>query len=342
VSGRERTRRWNAAARYGGIVLLCASALDARAAEEGVELEWTAPTDCPGPSAAQQEIASASPPGTRLLPTSVSVSIQHQEDGFHGFVTVRAAGRVRTRELVGTSCAEVADAIAVVVSLLVTEVQGSAPAAPPPAVSAPPPPAAQTATPQATEPRPARSSGLTDAGPAARKPRADARRPAADVRVRSGLGVGLLPDTSVGIAAAAGVNWGAFRSFVELDRWEGVHPEVERSGVPIASSRLGLGGTFCVGGSGRVAVEGCAGARAVMLEASSDDVEDETRDSGWFPAALLRSGVAWSVSDALRLGTDLELQAPLRRVLFRREPNDVVYALPFVAPAGLVTVTWSP
>jgi len=303
-------------------------------AQGDIELQWTAPPACPGSEGVRHEVERAMSQVASPRPLHASVVIDRSAGGWHADVDVQ--GGTYHRSFDAPSCDELASAVGLVLSLVVSD-QAEATAEP----------LAKQATSDvqktssAEEPRPA----VSPRNEVTSKPRvppapSSGRRVHPAARLAAGAALGYLPDTSVGVELGGGLEVGSERVFVELERWGGMHPEVTRSGVPIVASRVGLGPTACVGTRTRMSVDACAGLRAVLIDASGDDMAEPRTDQGWFPSALARFGVAWRGSKSIGLGADLQIQAPLRRVEFRLDSGRSVAALPPLGAAATVALTW--
>lgn len=313
--------------------LVCSSAAHA---QSGVELSWTAPPECPGPEVVRREVEQAVPPGATMEPLRAAVAIRRSETGWHADVELTTAGRAEPRAFDAESCDELASAIGVVLSLVVTR-RSEGPEVVPD--EAEPEPSTAKAQP-AEVPVPSTLPEPSDSSPAPGDERQPAPPPYGVVRLGVGPALGYLPDSGLGVELGAGIGVGPERVLLEFERWAGVHSEVERAGVAIVASRIGFGPTACYGGWQRMRVEVCAGVRAVLIDASGDDVAHAETDQGWFPSAVFRAGAGWALASRVRLGASAQLQAPLRRVEFRFDPGGSIASLPPLGGALTADLTW--
>ena len=327
---RRALSRWEQGLLVGALVL-CARA---GWAQPALDLQWTAPPGCPGPDAVRREVEHATPGTGPVEPLRASVLIEQAPDGWHADVQLTTDGETHHRSFEAASCAELASAVGVVLSLVVAE-QAPATEETPDEHPAPSPVPVPTARPR-PELAPAATAPPTSGGAS----EVDEHRTQLLVRLALGTAVGYLPDTSGGIELGAGIGHERERLLVEFERWAGLHDEVERSGVAIVASRLGVGPTACVGNQHRFRVEACVGARAVLIEASGDDILAPGADQGWFGSTLLRLSARWELPGSLQVGAFAQGQVPLQRVEFHLAPRRTVDALPPWGAAFGGEVTW--
>lgn len=194
-------------------------------------LRWSAPEGCPSTEEVRAAIDRLSA-GTKTEPLlNIQGEVTHDPGGPYRLTLVMtdALGNVRERRVEGQSCSEVADAVAVIVSLSADPLGDlDSPASTPPA----PPPPSRASSPASTS-----SSEGFAVYPAA--PAAPSKRP---VRVGlsavTGFDLATLPALAPGVGAAAALD--LFRNIVEL-RGMAWFPQTARlRGSNTTTSDIGL------------------------------------------------------------------------------------------------------
>lgn len=352
-NGRDisRPRGLSAVATVAGVLLPWPGVAQPLAAAP-VELSWTAPRSCPDEGFVRGEVARLTRTragGEEPLRVRASVSSDARGRWRLELRTTRGALDA-TRVLEGPECAPLADAAALITSMMVDPDEALLAAVEP--TTPAPPPAATLASPEVPgevpRPRPETTAPPAAAPRRRRRPRSVPRPTLSAgaplrvvVGVAAGLDVGLLPGASGSVRAAAGVAWGPWRVELTGQYWPG-----SSAALP---TRPDVGGRFSLaaGGalacrdlaSGRVAEVGlCAGVEAGAVTGTSYGVTaTATASAPW--AAATASGAA-----GVRLGSRVTLRAqaaavvPVLRPDYRLENLGTVHRLPPVGFRGLFGV----
>ena len=308
-----------------------------------VELSWSAPESCPDEGFMRAEVTrlTGSPTGGGE-PLRVRASVSSDgPDRWRLELRTTRGGLDASRVLGGPACAPLADAAALIISMMVgpdaeTPLPSPAVAAVEPAPSQRPP--TETAAPVVVAtPRRRRARRV----PRTATPAPTRTPPRFFVGVGAGLDVGLLPGASASVRAAAGITIGPWRVELAGQYWPG-------SGV-VHPTRADVGGHFSLAGgsatvcrdlaSGRVAGVGlCAGVEVGAVTGTSYGVTaPATARAPW--AAATAGGVG-----ALRVGSRVALRlqvaavVPVLRPDYQLENIGTVHRLPAVGFRGLFGV----
>jgi len=312
-------------------------------AETPVELTWSAPRGCPDEAFVRAEVArltgSAAGGGAPLC-VRASVSANGSDQWRLELRSTRG-GYDTSRVLEGPACAPLADAAALIISMMLD----------PDAEAVVPSPVAAT-----EEPVPAQQPTTETVAPvvavaprrrrARRAPRAPALAPARTplrffVGVGAGLDVGLLPGASASVRAAAGLTVGPWRVELAGQYWPGssvVHP-----------TRADVGGHFSLAGgsatacrdlaAGRVAGVGlCAGVEVGAVTGTSYGVTAPATARAPWAAATAGAAGALRVGSHVALRLQVAAVIPVLRPDYQLENVGTVHRLPAAGFRGLFGV----
>ena len=313
---------------------LGALAVDARA-EDALRVAYEAPPECPDPRAAEA-ILSARVSSVVVSPDDVSASarirIASAEGEFEGTLeTADADGEPTTRTLVGASCRDVVDALAVVAAMGSGATRPSTPS-----------------TPSTPTPIPEKGSQLVEASRDADAPR---RVPASRSSMSAEMAVGLHGGVLTGATPSAAprgevvVSLGAWRrASTELVRFwprarlslgiAGSSASVERIATRFSLLAGGLDACPMRIGGDRFEVSPCARAELGTLSAEPRSFEGtRTRETRW----LAIGGVAVltaRIRPPVFIDATFGVVAPLQRDRFYFEPSTTVQQVGAVAVVG--------
>jgi hypothetical protein len=302
-------------------VAVCVPSLT-RAEPAGVSrpLEYSAPSECPDASAFSAQIAQRTALWAQAQPDlRVRVHVESNDGGVHGVLTLEVEGRSTRREVRGERCGDVAQALALIVAILVDPDADTRPLPELPATTAPPL--------AATSSRPPPAPG----GP-----------PATWI---PGAGMELAVTAGMADAAMLGQRW-----FLTLSREAADAPSVT---LRLAAGRDGTG-TMEHGGGASSALsrtslrfDGCGAAlterpftlsvcgfvEAGRLHAFGvHPVRSESENRGWFAVgAAVRAALRYRRVLSLEVGLDAGI--PLTRYRFEFE-GDALYETAPVVPGG--------
>ncbi|HEX6273407.1 MAG TPA: hypothetical protein VFZ53_10210 [Polyangiaceae bacterium] len=194
----------------------------ARAAPRGLELVWSAPEGCPS----QAEVVAAverlvgGPEAVLGRPLRADARVERSGERFRLALDWSTAAASAVRIVEGSTCAEVAQAAAVVIALaadpdtnLEELASGRADGAPEPPPLAPP----------SANPRPAPAPPLRPAEPAAARPARDEASAGSGVRAGAALELGSLPRAAPGVFIGGAFTFASFAlvldalTFVPMD-----------------------------------------------------------------------------------------------------------------------------
>ncbi len=279
-----------------------------------LELEWNAPSTCPGRQAVLDEVAhtlgsARAVSDATVVRVDVTRDATATTDRFLGTLRMTSGAQVHERRLEADDCAAVASAAALIMALAV---EGILPAAPPP--SPPPPPAAPPPAPRrspVTRPVPIEP----EAAPHATEP----------WRSRLVVSAAALADTATLPAVALGPDVGV--------GWSGSHGAL-RVGVSVHGaffpSRFGgvddTGGRFdllegllrgCAGyASGNLEVGPCLGLGVDHMSGSGRGSSVSLTGSGSWASAQGGALASWSLSRWLAVEALVGAAVPLARPTF--------------------------
>ncbi|MEP6865937.1 MAG: hypothetical protein ABJE66_35285 [Deltaproteobacteria bacterium] len=292
----------------------------ARIAHAGVDLAWHAPAACPDQVALRTAIVQRLDTAPDQIDLAVTVDVVATAEGF---VAHLALGDEK-RELTSTSCAELADAIAVVVARAGADAHVTAPEVIPAAPAVVAPVAAQVAA-QVGDAPVGRSVAAIP------RPRTSPWNAA--VRVAALAGTGVSPDLDIAGELAM---WASYRDFgVELagSRWAATTAEVGTlSGVEVGLSAVALRATWSPTEHVRGWIVGELGSQRGM----GVGFTDASAGSGRWSAVGAGAGFGWPIAPHLTAVVAGELEVAIERTAFALAGSDgsasTVYEAPRFAP----------
>lgn len=300
------------------LVLACGLApISARAEEPGgIELDWTAPAECPDRA---EEIASIQKrlraSTTRASAFRARAGITHEEGGFRVRIETDAGGVLHERSVDGERCEDVAEAAALIIALAIDP--GVAPKAPPSAPSPAPVPVA---------PPPARE---VDRAPSI------ARQPVAlrgTVGVFGALDAAALPAPAPGVGGALGLEVGRGRLAAYAAYFPRQRATVSGtgSGGDVGLALGGLAACFAFLRSGALSLHGCLEFEAGALSGEGFGVIVPGSGRALWLAPGAGFGGKLALSSALRLVLSFDALVPVSHRGFELSGLDEVYRPPFV------------
>lgn len=309
-------------------MLLSSAAARAAPGNPGVELGWVAPPGCPGEAAVRAEIERLAGrslgAGTGATLHAAAV-VSHGPRGWRAKIALIEDGELpREREIEGETCAEVADAAAVIVALAIDSAAGVLPP-PPLSVPLPPPPLSEPLPPPlphiAWRPRPpAFRLARPEARPAARSasPRRAAKSFDLGFKTMGGVDFRSLPAPAVGFGLGAFVSLSRNRIEVFVAGWL---PEVAAAPQrPYAGADISLvvgGARYCrllVGSP--LGLAGCGGIEIGAMTATSFGVPVSGAGSALWLAPELGVLGLLNPSHTVSLSFELTGLAPSTRQAF--------------------------
>lgn len=296
----------------------------ARIAHAGVDLVWHAPAACPDQVALRTAIVQRLDTSPDQIDLAVTVDVVATAEGF---VAHLAIGDEK-RELTSTSCAELADAIAVVVARAGADAHVSAPEVTPAAPAIVAPVAAPVAAPIAA---PVGDAPVVRSVAAVPRPRTSPWNAA--VRVAALAGTGVSPDLDVAGELAA---WASYRDFgVELagSRWAATTAEVGTlSGVEVGLSAVAIRATWSPTDHVRGWIVGELGSQRGM----GVGFADASAGSGRWSAVGAGAGFGWPIAPHLTAVVAGEVEVAIERTAFALAGSGgdsaTVYEAPRFAP----------
>lgn len=256
------------------------------AAAQAVDLTWDAPATCPGQDAVITRLR-ASPHATRPLRASARVT-QGAPDGRWRVHLETDDGLLHgERELDADTCAELVDAITLILTLTL-DAQPDAPPPPPPLLPPPPPP----------------------------PPRAPSATLRLSVRVQAGVDVGRLPSPAPLVSLAVSLGRGRWR--VEaLAAWVTPQQVALASGAGAELDALYGGARGCVVPHAReVEVRACGGLDVGVMRGEGFGLTHPAAGSSTWIGAALGGAVTWRARPWLALTAALDATVMLDRPSF--------------------------
>jgi len=270
----------------------------ARVAHAGVDLAWHAPAGCPDEAAVRTQIVENLDAPADQIDLAAAVDVVATSEGFVAQVT---AGD-ETRELTGTSCSELADAIAVIVAR-----GGGEPRAPLA------PPAARPEPRVVAEPPPAPPHNVEWNG---------------GLRVAMLAGNGFSPDTGVGGELGAWASYRAFAAELAAERWRATTADVAMgTGVEVGLTALAARVGWAPVRHVRTWVVGELGSQRGM----GIGFFGATGGSGRWVAAGAGGGVHWPIAPHVAAVGSAELEVAFERPRFSIGADATVYEAPRLA-----------
>jgi len=293
-------------------------AIDARAEERSIALEWEAPPGCPTRELVEERIAHVvGGRGARRTLRARALLIGMDDGSFHAEVELAAGGEHAARHVEGSSCSAVTDAVVLIVALAV---EPEAPAAAPTPAPAPTP----TATPEVE-----RTEAPT-------RPTGGVRAAQVFVSVAARLDVSSLPAPAFGGEAALGIRRRQLEIAVDgalVAVAQATLSDNRAVGADIRLSEIGTRGCYGLL-DGRMAVGPCAGLHARWLSAQGFGTARPREASALFGVASFGILGRASLSPSLALRASVDAMVPLSRPAFEIDGGESVYRVPTAAVRG--------
>lgn len=275
---------------------------------DGLELDWSAPPECPSRAHVLDEIERlAARRSGRAL--HANVRVEHRPSGYHGRVEIRAGQAFDERDVEGDSCAEIADASALLVALALdragtNDEPTSAPSPPPPSNAPPLPPSPPPAP-----------------GPARRESRESSRKPS-PLRLHLGAVVGfdafILPRSVATLRPTVAIS--VDRLYVGVEGF--VSPSVHKSlpGEPTKGARFDFFGVRIAGcwsfGSPRIHGGPCVGGGAMGVGTASFGVAQPRDIVTWTAIGTVEGRLFWRPRPFFEGVFEVILGRPLQELEF--------------------------
>jgi hypothetical protein len=293
----------------------------------GLDVEWSAPVDCPGPSAVEEAVHARLDDAFATTPASVRGRIRGKPGAWTLDLEVRTATAIDTRRVDDPDCATLGDAAALIIAVTIERAVESGAAREPLLRSiAPTMPMAM----QWIEP----TRELPSAPP--RDTTEPARRPSEirlGARAAAGVEVGALPGVGADIEVAALLQRRRFIAELAA-RYEpprpARYPDAPDAGGDLSLWAVGAAGCFAPA-TGRVQFPLCAGAEAGGIHGRGVGLPRPERDHLPWAAAKAGAGVSVAVLPWLRVTADAGVLVPLWRPRFSTDSRGPVHQ---AAPAA--------
>jgi hypothetical protein len=298
-----------------------------------VDLVWSAPSECPPRETVQAQVAKLTGEARASQPWRAIAIVERAADGlFELRLTMELDGHREERNLRATSCAELADATAVVLAVAVDGTRASETSPSPEAAPAPsePSPAfvAATANPSAAPtPEPIATTPAATAARTQVAATAEAAPPPAKPRTPSSFSLAAMGTQSLGQFGVSAFGAGLAVAW----RYGGMRVEVDAAWFPrshVYGSSTGAEGDFGLWLAGLtgcwsplrgpVALAGCAGGEAGRVEAEGSGSRVATAVAAQSPWVALKGGalLVWNVTPAIALRAGADAVFPLVRDTF--------------------------
>jgi hypothetical protein len=333
VGYRAGVRRSAIALHFAVVCAACLGALPARAAE----LRWSAPDDCASRGAAQEQIERlVGRPLTEVDGVDFVASIERasaHEYRVTLHTILRDDGKPRTRVLIGSSCAEVADAAAVAIAIAI---EGRDDIEPEPAPGPPQRAAPVVAQPAAPNPSAQPAPVAPGASTADAAPRSDAVRLA--LTGGAALDDGALPGLALGAELELSLGWRELRVTALGAFFPSQRTYLSASGGRGGEFQLALGGLLACGerAFGRFAALGCGGFELGELSAKGLGVRHPQLGDAFWRALRAEAGVRVALVDGLGAVARLGVAVPLERREFVLDATETVHRPSSVALRALL------
>lgn len=290
-----------------------------------IELEWTAPAECPSADEVRANVAQLLGGASASEPVRAQVTVSREPAGFAAELVLVIGEQRSERRLVAAQCSALADAAAVVIAVTVDPVHAvgaemreeAAPLPEPPSepslATADASPASAVAEP---EPIAVPVVGVAPMPP----PRRVVRRPGVYLRVFGGVDYGDAPKATGALGGAIGLFGHGWRA--ELDASGAFPRTTELTRAPGVRARLGrwsLAARGCgVPGRGRIEVPLCGAieAGAISGEGRGETVDPQRRVLRPWIAAVLGPALAVRVVPRLAVLIGADVVVPLWRARF--------------------------
>jgi hypothetical protein len=282
------------------------------ASSPAVDVQWTAPAECPSDPDVEARVRDLVGPETGLA-GGATANVVASGDRFAASITLRSDRGTTTRSFAADSCDALADAVALVIAVgldplaVSTIVRDVAP-------TIAPPPAIDPTTTTVTEPEPIPPRVVPRSRPAPR------RRPAIGLRgfAHGTATLGIFPD--VGGLAGGGLALTLDRARLELVGHHEVgrrftHPSAPNSGALIGASAGRLAACWTPSAA-RFIFPLCAGAEIGAMTARGRGISDRGRVDALWAAAVPAVRALWFPIRAFGFGLVLEMPIALTRPRF--------------------------
>jgi hypothetical protein len=302
------------------VLLLCTAAF-AAPASAGVELVWSAPPGCPREAAVRAEVERLVGRGARAgaeAPVHAAALVTYDQRRWRATIAITGAdASPRQREIEGETCAQVADAAAVIVALAIDPAAGSSLAAPPKPVASPPSPplSPPPASPPLLVPQP--PVQLTPLGPSAPlspvppspapQSRPMSKRLALGIKAVGGVDIQSLSKPWLGVGLGGILGFSQNRIEIAMFGWLPEVVNMPRKPYVGAQISLFVGSArYCrTIVSGTLGLAGCGGMELGSIHAASFGVSSRSAGSAFWLAPGL--GLVGLLSSSRHLALSFEL-----------------------------------
>ncbi len=303
------------------ILVMCATA----AADPADELAWHAPATCPDVGELRARVEQRLGGPLDGLVTGIVVDVTREHGHFVAQVDLRGmtvANDVRT--LTAPRCADLADAVAVIVARIASERRAAQPPLPPMAPTAPAPtPVVETRRIEVAAPPVAREWG-------------------SGIRLLGLSGIGGVPEIGLGGELAGHVRHRKLFAELALAAWAPSNTALHSgapAGIDVDLHTIGLRGGW---GPEDLPIRAWATIEYGMMKGLGIALANSQAGTGRWVAAGAGFGVAWPVAPLVRIVGSVEFVVPLQRAQFVLEDGFEVYrAWPVSSRAAFgVEVGW--
>lgn len=301
-----------------------------------IDLEWTAPDNCPATDAVRAAIAALLARRVELDPTASVVArgdITRSESGYRLRLSVDTSEGTEARELDADRCDVLGEAAALIVATGIDparvaarvheQTTAASPTAPPPSIST---------QPSETTPPPAATEAKTNAD----RPHRAKAKPRGAITITTGPAIGLVPSVAAWLGGDVMLNLGRARIGATVGH-AFARPTSRDDGIG-ARVQLTNGGLFgCFVPSWRkVSLAACGIVEVGAMQAGGigNGVASSPQTSPWVGLGL-RSGVEWAPIRWLALVAQVDVLAAARRPGFHVVRAGESVAVFRAAPAAL-------
>jgi hypothetical protein len=292
----------------GVVIAVAALLLSAPAAADDGALRWSGPPGCDGAALVRERVAARlGRPLDERDAIDAAVEVTAIDGGLRVHLALRTASATGERELFAATCADAAEAVALVVALAIADAPPPAAAAPPAALPARPPP-----VPVIT-----------------RSPPVAARRAwSGGVRAQATTLLGPLPEAAVGVEITAWLAWRRAALEVSGAAWPARRATAtgetdgETAGVDVGLRTAGA--RLCWRWLG-AAIQTCAIGQLGELEAEGVGVTDARAGSGRWSALGAGGSAHLRLNRRVLLVASVEAGRALDRPRFRLADGTVLF-----------------